>query len=175
MVGLPPKSSILIGVFHCKIINHPHFAGSVLPLFLETPICYWAIKMWWMPFFLVVTLCSGPPPWFTSLPTANSAVLEFLDATTKTWHFFGVLTPKIQIGALRAQNFRPFFFERCIIFKKTTRNSRGQIFWADFWSESTGTTLVHTQWSCTLGFKAIISASSASSSSSKISLEWSTA
>ena len=40
----------------------------------------------------------------TSLPTANSAVLEFWTQQQKHG-IFSVLTPKIQIGALRAQNF----------------------------------------------------------------------
>lgn len=45
----------------------------------------------------------------TSLPTANSAVLEFLDATTKTWHFFGVLTLKFSLERFEPKILDHFF------------------------------------------------------------------
>lgn len=69
----------------------------------------------------------------TSLPTANSAVLEFLDATTKTWHFFGVLTLKFSLERFEPKILDHFFSNDVLSLKKKNHSKlKGANFFGRF-------------------------------------------
>ena len=97
---------------------------------------------WWMPFFLVVTLCSGPPPWFRSsfyiatklrFPRRIRPFWSF-GRNNKNMAFFQRFDPKIQFGALRAQTFSALFFWTMYYLKKKKplETQGGKFFWPIF-------------------------------------------